>query len=153
LRLRALLTGGLVVGCFDIVYAMTFWYLYRDVPPTRVLQSVASGVLGRDAFTGGNAAAALGLALHFFIAVNVVAAYYLVSGRLAILLRRPVVFGALYGVAVYFVMQHVVVPLSASPPPKNAWLPIWVVCSLLVHAFLIGVPAALFARRARRGAR
>ena len=143
-----LLLGGLVVGAFDITYACTFWYVKRGVSPVRVLQSVAAGVLGRDSFTGGTGSAALGLVLHFFIACNVVAFYYLVSGKIAALVRQPFVFGPLYGLGVYFFMTYVVVALSRSPQPKS-WDWTWFLCSLAVHALLIGLPAALFARRAR----
>jgi hypothetical protein len=64
------LLGGLVAGTFDITYACTFWYLKRGVLPKRVLQSVASGLLGDASFTGGGRTAALGLVLHFFIATS-----------------------------------------------------------------------------------
>jgi len=60
--------GGLVAGTFDITYACTFWFLKRGVAPTRVLQSVASGLLDGASFTGGARTALLGLVLHYFIA-------------------------------------------------------------------------------------
>jgi hypothetical protein len=60
---------------------------------------------------------------------------------------RPIVCGALYGVGVYGVMNYVVIPLSKAKPGK--FLLSWVVCSIVVHALLISVPAALFARAAR----
>jgi len=43
-------------------------------------------------------------------------------------------------------MNYVVVPLSAAGPGSKD--PIWVTLSIAVHALLIGVPIALFARRA-----
>ena len=147
-RLAPLVIGALLVGLFDITFACTYWYLQRDVPPIRVFQSVAAGLLGRDSFTGGVATAVLGGVLHWFIASGVVTTYFLASGRIPALIRRPVLFGALYGIAVYFVMTHVVVALSAAPPSKS-WTWMWFVCSLIVHAFLIGVPSALAARAAR----
>jgi hypothetical protein len=149
-RLAPLMIGALLVGAFDITFACTYWHLARNVPPIRVFQSVAAGLLGRDAFTGGLATAALGGVLHWFIASGVVAVYFLASGKLPALTRRPVLFGALYGIAVYFVMTYVVVALSAAPPPRS-WSWTWFLCSLVVHAFLIGVTSALAARSARHG--
>src|SRR5689334_23554332 len=73
------LLGGLVAGTFDITYACTFWYLKRGVLPSRVFQSVASGLLGAASFTGGWRSAALGLALHYFIAMSMAVTYYLRS--------------------------------------------------------------------------
>jgi hypothetical protein len=43
-------------------------------------------------------------------------------------------------------MNYIVIPLSATTRPR--FLLSWVVWSLIVHAFLIGVPAAFFARAA-----
>jgi hypothetical protein len=67
--LSSILLGGLIGGFFDITYAIVFSYIRAKVPPTRLLQSVASGLLGPAAFDGGIPTAALGLALHFFIAL------------------------------------------------------------------------------------
>lgn len=140
------LMGGLVAGTFDIVYAIVFWAVKRDLPPSRILQSVASGLLGKASFNGGIATAALGLALHFFIALSMAVTFWLVARRLPVLTIRPVVCGALYGLGLYAIMNYVVVPLSAAGP--GARDPLWVSLSVVVHALLIGVPIALFARRA-----
>jgi hypothetical protein len=150
--LFAILQGALVVGILDITFAITFWWLKARLPPVRIFQSVAAGLLGRDAAAnGGLPTAALGAFLHFFIAGSMVAAYYLVSGKVRALLRSPFVFGALYGLFLYFFMQLVVLPLSAAPHGKISWTSAWVLSSIAVHMFLVGVPCALFARRAHQG--
>ena len=43
-------------------------------------------------------------------------------------------------------MNYIVVPLSAANPGSRNL--VWVVLSIIVHAFLIGTPCALFARLA-----
>ena len=68
--------GGLAVGVLDITDAILFWWLRNGVSPTRILQSVASGLLGAAAFEGGTKTALLGLLLHFLIAFIVVVVYY-----------------------------------------------------------------------------
>lgn len=142
------LAGGLVAGTLDIVYACVFWALEADVPPRRILQSVASGLLGESSFEGGAATAALGLALHFLIATSMSAAYFLVARRVPVLWRRPVPCGAAYGLLLYGIMNYVVVPLSAARGgPKD---PLWIGLSVAVHVLLIGIPIALFTRRALR---
>lgn len=143
------LAGGLVAGTLDIVYACAFWASKAGVPARRILQSVASGLLGRTSFEGGAATAALGLALHFLIATSMSAAYYLVAHRWPLLRRRPVLGGGAYGLILYGVMNHVVVPLSAAGPGSKD--PLWIALSIAVHVLLIGIPIALFARRAHRG--
>jgi len=144
--LTFVLAGGVVAGTLDITYACTFWAVKRGVPAQRILQSVAAGLLGEASFTGGRATAALGLALHYFIAISMAVAYYLVSRRWPLLWQRPVVCGAAYGLLLYGIMNYVVLPLSAAGPGSKD--PLWIVLSIAVHAFLIGVPIALFVRRA-----
>jgi len=140
------LLGGLVAGTFDITYACTFWYLKRGVLPTRVFQSVASGLLGDASFTGGWRTATLGLVLHYCIATSMAITYYLFARRWSELWQRPLLYGPLYGVLLYGIMNYIVVPLSvANPGSRNL---VWVVLSIAVHAFLIGTLCAIFARRA-----
>jgi hypothetical protein len=62
----AILVGGLIAGAIDITYALGF-SASRGVAPTRILQSVASGLLGPSSFEGGTATAALGFVLHFVL--------------------------------------------------------------------------------------
>ena len=141
-----MLAGGFVAGTLDILYACVFWGLKRQVPARRIFQSVAAGVLGKATFDGGLKTAALGLALHFFIALSMAAAYYLVARRWPLLWRRPCLCGAVYGVFLYVVMNYVVVPLSRAGAGSRDVL--WVTLSVLVHMVLVGIPCALFARRA-----
>lgn len=145
---RAIVYGTLVVGTLDALDAVVFFGLRSAVPPIRIFQSIAAGLLGRAAaFQGGLGTAVLGACLHFFIAFAVVATYYVVSRRVRILTDRPVIFGLLYGVAVYVVMNRIVVPLSAAG--GSGWPP-WpvLVNGLLIHALGVGLPSALFARGA-----
>ena len=145
---RTLIAGGLVVGSLDITYAILFWS-FRGVTATRVFQSVAAGVLGRASFNGGMKSALLGAALHYFIAFSIVIVYWIASKWLPVLTERAVICGIIYGVGVYIVMNYVVIPLSNAARPKTFNL-LWVSCSVIVHAFLIGLPAALFVRTARQ---
>ena len=138
------LAGGLVAGTLDMVYACIFWALKADVPARRILQSVAAGVLGSASFGGGSRTAALGLFLHFFIASTMAVVYYLAARRWPLLWRRPWLSGALYGVLLYFVMNFLVVPLSAAGPGSQD--PLWVSLTILVHVVFVGIPCALFAR-------
>ena len=149
----AVVLGGLAAGVIDITYACTFWAIKSGVRPSRIFQSVAAGLLGRQAAVAGGApTAALGLALHFFIALTVAVVYYTAARYAEALWRRPWAFGSLYGVAVFGVMHYIVVPLSAAGgtgvPPFDL---VWDGLSIVVHAFGIGVPVALGARAALRG--
>jgi hypothetical protein len=142
------LAGGLVAGALDIVYAWAFWAIKAGVPAARILQSVAAGLLGEASFEGGAGTALLGLALHFFIAVSMSVVYYMVSRRWALLRDRAVLAGAGYGLLLYGIMNYIVVPLSAAGP--GAKDPLWIGLTVAVHILLIGIPIALFARRAHQ---
>jgi uncharacterized membrane protein YagU involved in acid resistance len=146
---RTILVGGLIAGTLDISYACIFSYIRRGTSPVRVLQSVASGALGRNAFDGGAKTVALGLVFHFLIATIAAAVYYLASRPLRFLVNQAIICGPLYGVGVYLFMNFVVLPLSAigSRPPLP--LPV-LIGGLLIHMFGIGLPIALVVRRYSR---
>jgi hypothetical protein len=148
----AVIAGGLAAGVIDIAFACTFWAIKAGVRPARIFQSVAAGLIGRPAaVAGGVQTAALGLALHFFIALTVAFVYYTAARYAEALWRRPWAFGSLYGVAVFGVMHYIVVPLSAAGGAIIAPFDLlWDGLSLVVHAFGIGVPVALAARAALR---
>ena len=77
-----------------------------------VLEYVASGLVGADSFKGGFGTAVLGLALHFLIALAACAVFYAASRKFTILVKRAVVCGLVYGIAVYAFMYLVVQPLT-----------------------------------------
>ena len=148
--LRWLLITALVAGTFDISYATGFSYVRSGVPPSRVLQFVASGALGPDAYTGGTAAAAIGLGFHYLFALLFTAFFFAAARAMPSLRRRPVVTGVIYGIGIYLVMNFVVIPLSRIGPRPMA-ATIVLLTGLLVHMFLIGTPISLGARRAFDG--
>ena len=52
-RLARVLSGGFAVGTFDRIFACTWWAVAAKVPPIRIFQSIASGLLGKSSFDGG----------------------------------------------------------------------------------------------------
>ena len=91
-----------------------------------------------------------------WIATIITAIYFLVSRKLPALVRRPVLYGILYGIVCYFVMSFVVIPLSnAGVPGRGLHWPEWpvLVNGIVGHALLVGLPAALWVSRAGEPAR
>lgn len=127
----------------DIMSAIVI-ALWRGSTATRLLQFVASGLLGPQAFEGGTATAALGLALHFFIAFTLVAVFYAASRSFGFLLRHAVASGIIYGLIVYAVMNLVVLPLSAARPRHSISGDL---IQIGIHMFVIGLPTTLLLRR------
>src|SRR2546423_3357474 len=70
---RAIFWGGLIAGTLDITYAIVFSYLRSGTSPVVILQSVASGLLGKVSFNGGVSTAAPGPFLHFLLAFTAAA--------------------------------------------------------------------------------
>lgn len=142
-----LLCGGLAVGVLDILKPIIF-ASFKGGSAIRVLQSVASGALGREAYQGGLSTALLGLGFHFFIAFCVFATYYAASLRLRPLVTHALIFGPLYGIAVYHFMQFVVFPLSAIGSVNHP--PAVLIDGILTHILCVGLPTGLVVHEASR---
>ena len=112
------------------------------MPPTRIFQSVASGLLGPKSFEGGAKTAALGLFLHFLIAFIWAVIYFAASRRIVFLTQRPMIAGLLYGEFVWLMMNCVVVPLSAIHRWPRAD-PASIITGPIGHTVLVGLPIAL----------
>jgi uncharacterized membrane protein len=127
----------------DIISAIII-ALWRGSTATRLLQFVASGLLGPQAFQGGTATAALGLALHFFIAFTLVIIFYAARRSVGFVRQHAVASGIIYGLAVYAVMNLVVLPLSAARPRHSFTGDL---IQIGIHMFVIGLPTSLLLRR------
>jgi uncharacterized membrane protein YagU involved in acid resistance len=141
---KSILWGGLIAGALDLTAALVT-NVARGSSPLRILQSIASGLLGANSYTGGLATAALGVLLHFLIALCAAAIDYVLSRKLKLLARHAIIGGVLYGVGVYWFMNLVVLPLSAVPF-KVSFRPDLLATGLIVHALCVGLPIALITR-------
>src|SRR4051812_34343036 len=140
---RAIAITGLIVGAMDITSAFIL-AISRGSTVTRLLQFVASGLIGPKAFEGGTATAALGLGLHFVIAFGLVAVFYVASRSLAFIPRHAVISGIIYGLIVFAVMNLIVLPLSAAKPRHSLTGDL---IQIGIHVFIIGLPTSLLIRR------
>jgi len=142
--LPAIFWGSVACGVLDITGALVV-YGFFGIKPLRLLQGIASGLLGRRAFDGGLATALLGLVCHFFNAFSAAAVYVGVSRVAPFILEHVVLSGVLYAVVVYFFMNHIVVPLSAAA--KRPFSLKMTAVGLIIHVFCVGLPIALAVRR------
>jgi hypothetical protein len=144
-RWKAVVSGGLIAGALDLTDPIVFYGL-RGVKAIRIPQSIASGLIGTRALRGGWDAAALGVALHFLIALTWAAVFCFAARRVRFLARHWVVCGLLYGGVIYLFMNRVVLPLSRvakGAPPQGAVL----VNGVLAVVILVGLPIAWAANR------
>jgi uncharacterized membrane protein YagU involved in acid resistance len=145
----AILVGGGSAATFDIVYAIVYSWIRAKVPPIAIMQSVASGLIGRRAYEGGAATALLGLCLHYSMGFIIAGIFWFASRRLKFMTERTVLAGLLFGICVYFVMNFVVLPLSAFPTPMT-YTPTRMAINIVAHMVLFGLPIALATRASSR---
>lgn len=107
--LSAILLGGIIAATIDIGAAS----LINGRSPIFIMQAIAGGLLGKASFNGGAGSAILGAVLQEFMGVLIAAIYVALAKTAPALLRRWILSGLSYGVIIFFVMNYVVVPLSA----------------------------------------
>jgi uncharacterized membrane protein YagU involved in acid resistance len=141
----SILLGGLVAGTIDIGAAC----LINSVGVPVILKAIAAGILGKASFQQGAGAAALGLALQWAMSILIAAIFYVISGKMRALRRQWVGAGLAYGVAIFVVMNYVVVPLSAVGhiPQFNAAR----FAENMLAMLLFGLIVSYFARQRSRG--
>lgn len=147
--LAAIVSGGVLAATIDLLYAFAF-YGAEGVPPTRILQSIATGLLGRDAYASLLPAVPIGLVAHYSILIVAAAMYHAASRRIAALREHAYLAGMLFGVAIYCTMHFIVVPLSAAPQFKSTTASFF--SDFAVHVLLLGPAISLTIRRFDRRA-
>jgi hypothetical protein len=139
--LAAILLGGTIAATIDIGAAC----LINDRSVPFILHTIAGGILGSRTYAGGNATALLGLALQELMGVLIAAIYVGAARLLPLLARRWITAGLLYGVVIFFVMNYLVVPLSAWK--HHAHFSASKFMLNMAAMLLFGVIVAYFARR------
>ena len=136
------------MAALDLAAASLYWSWY-GVSPLRVLQSIASWVLGAQAFASGTATAIAGALLYAGLMCALAALYLRASRHFPILWRKPWLCGGGYGAAMYALVFELLVPhftaAQAGPAPWH-----WTLVCLLAYVAVIGIPCGLMARRANR---
>ena len=137
-----IVVAWLTAGILDITSAFVIAEI-KGTGSIRMLQGIASGLLGARSFEGGLLTAGFGLAVHFFIAFTAAALFYLISRNFSFVTEHAIVAGLVYGIVVYLFMYWIVIRLvfpNAHPSLSRD------VIAVLVHMFLIGLPIALIVR-------
>ena len=141
--LKPIAIATAIAGTLDILFAMILTLAFgREVPA--MLRYVASGPFAAAADMGA-AGAILGLLVHFALMAIMAAVYVTVARGRPHFVAKPIQWGILYGLATYFVMNWLVVPLrfgTPLPPP-----PLSMATQLFAHIVLVGLPIALVAAR------
>lgn len=110
--LKTIIYAGSIAGSADIAVAVLRYYVSTGKNPIVVLQYIASGVFGKEAFTGDSMTAILGLVFHFIIAFSWTTLYFVVYSKVKILSKNKYISGFAYGFVIWCGMNLVILPLS-----------------------------------------
>ena len=149
--LKAIVLGGLIGGALDLLFAVSF-AAANGAAPEVVFHTIASGLLGKAALSGGTMTSALGVACHFGLSLIWAALFAAIVWRFPRMVRWPFLAGIGFGVVVFLSMRLVVLPLSAYPRPVT-FKPLATVLDLLSHMLLFGTPIAMAVSHAARARR
>ena len=138
--LKIILATGLIAGTLDITMACLKYYFQTEKSPVNVLNFVASGLIGKDAFSGQNYTPLLGLFLHYSIAFIWVIVFYFLYPTLKRFIESKYLLAVFYGIFVWTIMNFVVVPLSNTT--KLPFNPTQAVINAIILIFAIGLPCS-----------
>jgi hypothetical protein len=139
---KTILLAGFIAGLLDITAAIV---ILGKMNVVGVLKYIASGVLGKEAFLGGNGVALLGLFFHFCIAYSFTILYFLIYPRITLLHKHKVLSALLYGIFVWAVMNLLVLPVTNVSRGSFQWSKALLNMSILV--VMVGLPISLIIHR------
>lgn len=146
---RGILTGWLLCGVLDITAACIQARIQAGFTPDRVLKGVASALWGPAALNGGAGMAAIGLVMHFTVALVATLIFAALVERIAVLRTAPLwLIGPLYGAIVFCAMNYGTLP--ALSWVRTFYVPHAIVRwpgpmkwpQLLIHLACVGLPIA-----------
>lgn len=148
------LTAGLIAGTLDITAACIQAYLKTGTTPSQVLKYVASGAVDPKTFSNDTMLAAVGLLVHFVIAISFTFFFFFLAKQIPALVKYWLLVAVLYGVFVWGTMRFVILPYISRLNPKPIVGPEAIKNAIIAAAIIVvcvGIPIVLFARKYVRG--
>ncbi len=134
---------GVLVGTLDILTAFIYFFIKTGGNPLNVLKFVASGIFGKEAFSGGNLMLLSGLILHYFIAFAFTMFFFWLFPKIKVFSINRMLTGIIYGIFIWVIMNLVVVRLSKIPiRPFNI---VNALINLIILIICIGIPLSFMA--------
>ena len=144
---RAILITGLIAGTMDITGACISAYLTARLSPVFILHYIASGVLGKESFSGGVLTAAFGLLIHYFIAYSWTVLFFLAYTKLSFLAANKIIVGILYGAFVWVMMNQVILRIAGIVPANASFNVMEAATGMFILMICIGLPIAIGANK------
>src|SRR6218665_1022565 len=117
---KVVLLTGFIAGSLDLTGAIISSTIMSGKFPSKIFHYIASGVFGKEAFTGGNVMILWGVLFHYFIAYAFTFFYFWIYPKVGFLHINRVTSGILYGAFVWVITNKIVLPLSnVAPAPFN----------------------------------
>jgi hypothetical protein len=136
---KTVLSATLVAGTLDIVAAILLYSIIMEkTTPSRIIMSIASGVFGKEAYSGGSAMILAGLAFHFLIAFLFSLFYYFLYQNIRSLSGKRLLSGVLYGVFIWLVMNLVVLGVVFPGMPAPDFQAVAIGMTIVILA--VGIP-------------
>lgn len=139
--------SGLIAGTLDILAVVIIYAVVLEkTTAIKILQSIASGVFKKEAYTGGPQMAWYGLGFHYLIAFIFAWFYFIIYSYLPFLKKNVILSGILYGILVWIIMNLIVLPIVFPLlPEKHFDFPL--LLSILILIVCIGLPIASITRK------
>ena len=134
---------AIIAGCLDITAACTQAYLTNGTTPDIIFKYIASGVFGKDAFSGGFEFMLFGLFVHFLIVFTCTLTYFLVYPKLKLFQKSILLSSLFIALIVWAITTRLIIPLSKIQAPAFNFTKAFIAISILF--FCIGLPITLFA--------
>ena len=134
--------SGLVAGTLDILAAIFVYVIILEkTTAIKILQSIASGVFKKEAYTEGAQMAWYGLVIHYLIAFIFAWFYFIIYPYLPFLKKSTIISGFAYGIFVWIIMNLIVLPIVFPVLPEKQ-LDFPLLLSITILMLFIGLPIA-----------
>lgn len=142
---KQIFKAAVIAGCLDITAACIQAYLSKSVTPDILLKYIASGVFGKDAFSGGFEFMLFGLLIHFLIAFACTLTYFLVYPKLKLLHKNILLSSLFVALIAWAITTRLIIPLSKIQTSTFNFTKALIAISILY--FCIGLPITAFAKQ------
>lgn len=146
-KAKTIVSAGFTAGTLDLTAAiLVYAFILQKTTTIKLLQSIASGIFKKEAYTGGIEMALYGVLLHFLIAFTFAWFYFKVYPYSSFFHINPFLSGLTYGIFVWCIMNLIVLPIAFPNLPEKK-LDFQLLLSILIIIFCIGMPIAFITRK------
>jgi hypothetical protein len=135
----------IIAGLLDITGACTQAYLSKSITPDVVLQYIASGVFGKEAYSGGFGFMLFGLFIHFLIVFASALTYFYLYPKFSFLHKNIFLSALLVALVAWTITTRIIVPMSKIQPPAFDIAKALIAIGILY--FCIGLPISFLAKQ------